>query len=68
MPADFHAELANAYVETDRYSNALAEMETYLRMDPKGRFAPRARRVSEALRSQGITPAPNSGAPPTSKP
>ena len=68
MPADFHAELANAYVQTDHYSNALAQMEIYLRMDPKGRFAPSARRASKALRSNGVIPASKSGAPAASKP
>jgi tetratricopeptide (TPR) repeat protein len=56
MPAVFHLELANVYVQLDRYGRALAEMETYLRMDPQGRFAASARRASEALRKQGVTP------------
>lgn len=68
MAADFHAELANAYVETNQYSKALAEMETYLRLDPNGRFAPSARRASKALRSQGVIAASQTGASPTSKP
>jgi tetratricopeptide (TPR) repeat protein len=56
MPADFHAELANTYVQMDQYGRALAEMETYLRLDPHGRFAASARRISESMRKQGVTP------------
>jgi tetratricopeptide (TPR) repeat protein len=56
MPAEFHLELANVYVQMDRYGRALAEMETYLRLDPSGRFAASARRASEAMRKQGVTP------------
>jgi tetratricopeptide (TPR) repeat protein len=57
MPADFHAQLANAYLATSEYAKALAEIETYLRLDPKGRFASSARKTSETLRSQGVTAA-----------
>jgi tetratricopeptide (TPR) repeat protein len=56
MPAVFHLELANVYVQMDQYGRALAEMETYLHMDPTGPFAASARRASEAMRKQGVTP------------
>ncbi len=58
MPADFHAQLANAYLATNQLGKALAEVETYLRLDPKGRFAASARRTSETLRARGVTPIP----------
>jgi tetratricopeptide (TPR) repeat protein len=63
MPADFHAELANTYVQTDQYGRALAEMETYLRLDPHGRFADSARRITESMRKQGVTPVPAPSGP-----
>jgi tetratricopeptide (TPR) repeat protein len=56
MAADFHAELANTYVQINQYGRALAEMETYLRLDPHGRFAASARRISKDMREQGVTP------------
>jgi tetratricopeptide (TPR) repeat protein len=57
MPADFHAQLANTYLQINQYGKALAEIETYLRMDPKGRFAASARRTSQILQSHGVKPA-----------
>lgn len=57
MPADFHAQLANTYIEMGEFDKALAEIDTYLYLDPYGRFAASARRTSQAFRSRGITPA-----------
>lgn len=69
MPASFHAQFANAYMATGEYDKALAEIDTYLRLDPTGRFASSARKTAESLRSRGITTATaQTGAPPGSKP
>jgi tetratricopeptide (TPR) repeat protein len=69
MPADFHAQLANAYLATGQEGKALAEIDTYLKLDPHGRFAETARRTSQTLRSQGVTAATaQTGSPPPAKP
>ncbi len=69
MPAVFHAQFGNAYMATGEYDKALAEFDTYLRLDPNGRFASSARKTSETLRSRGVTAASaQTGAPPVSKP
>ena len=69
MPAVFHAQFANAYMAAGEYDKALAELDTYLRLDPNGRFASSARKTSQALRDRGVTAAPaQAGAPPVTKP
>jgi tetratricopeptide (TPR) repeat protein len=55
MPAEFHARLANTYLQTGEYGKALAEIDTYLRLSPNGRYATNARKTAEVLRSDGVT-------------
>jgi Tfp pilus assembly protein PilF len=55
VPTEFHAHLANAYIKTGDYSRALGEMETYLRLDPKGVYAESARNLSASMRADGVT-------------
>ncbi|MFZ0959418.1 MAG: tetratricopeptide repeat protein [Terriglobia bacterium] len=69
VPAIFHAQFANAYMAAGEYDKALAELDTYLRLDPNGRFASSAREASQTLRSRGATPASaQTGPPPAIKP
>jgi tetratricopeptide (TPR) repeat protein len=42
-PSDLHAKLAAAYLRQGNADKACAEMRTYLRLDPDGRFAAQAR-------------------------
>jgi tetratricopeptide (TPR) repeat protein len=57
MPAEFHIKLANTYLKTAEYAKALAEIETYLRLSPDGPYATSAKKISEVLRSGGVTAA-----------
>ncbi|HMD85002.1 MAG TPA: carboxypeptidase regulatory-like domain-containing protein [Terriglobia bacterium] len=70
VPAKFHIKLANAYLRTEAYPKALAEFQTYLRLEPSGQFAPAARQVSEMMLKGGITAAAASppSTPAASKP
>lgn len=61
MPAEFHAHLANAYLKTGNREKALVEIETYLRLEPNGKYAASSRQVAQALKSQGGTEAGVSG-------
>ncbi len=69
MPAKFHIKLANAYLRTEAYPKALAEFQTYLRLEPNGQYAPAALRVSEMMLKGGITAAASApSTPAASKP
>jgi Tfp pilus assembly protein PilF len=63
MPAKFHIKLASAFMRTTAYSNALAEFQTYLRLEPNGQYASTAREISDRMLKSGITAA--AAAPPT---
>jgi tetratricopeptide (TPR) repeat protein len=54
MPAEFHVKIANVYLKTGDYSKALAEMDTYLRLDPNGGYARSARKLAETMRKDGV--------------
>ena len=57
MPASFHVQLANAYLKTGEYGEALAQVDTYLRLSPKGRYSDNAREMAARLRMSGVTEA-----------
>ena len=57
MPAEFHIKLAFIYLKMAEYAKALAEIDTYLRLSPEGPYAASAKRISEKLRSGGVTDA-----------
>ncbi len=63
VPAEFHIKLGNAYLKTSAYDKALAEFDTYLRIEPNGKFAPGARKMSDMMHKDGITAATTSPAP-----
>ena len=60
MPAKFHIKLATAYLRTNTYDKALAEFQTYLRLEPNGQYAPVARETSARMLKGGITAATSS--------
>ncbi len=68
MPAKFHIKLASAYMRTGANSNALAEFQTYLRLDPNGEYAAPAREISGRMLHDGITPAASPAGNPATKP
>jgi tetratricopeptide (TPR) repeat protein len=55
MPAEFHARLANTYLQMREDGKALGEIDTYLRLSPNGRYAKNAKKIAEVLRSDGVT-------------
>jgi len=68
MPAKFHVRLASAYMRTGANSNALAEFQTYLRLEPNGEYAAPAREISGRMLHAGITAATSPASNPSSKP
>jgi tetratricopeptide (TPR) repeat protein len=61
MPAEFHAHFANAYLKIGNSARALVEIETYLRLDPNGKYSTGARQIAQALKNQGETEGAASG-------
>ena len=53
-PPRIHAELANVFLEQDKYSDAYQEMEAYLKAAPKGDLAPAVRKSIEEMKSAGV--------------
>jgi tetratricopeptide (TPR) repeat protein len=66
MPAKFHVKLGNAYMRTEAYDKALTEFQTYLRLDPKGQYAPAAQKVVDMMVKDGVTAA--AASPPRTSP
>jgi tetratricopeptide (TPR) repeat protein len=54
-PSDVHAKLAAAYLQQGKAHKAYAEMQTYVRMDPNGRFAAQARSLMRQIESSSST-------------
>ena len=56
LPPESHLRLAEVYLNWKKYDKAYAEMETYLRVDPNGRFAePTRRKLREMEASRAVT-------------
>jgi tetratricopeptide (TPR) repeat protein len=69
IPADLHVQVVNAYLKLGENSKALAEIDTYLRLDPDGKYAESGRKISQILRSNGVAAASTVSAGPShSKP
>ena len=70
MPAKFHIKLATAYLRTGADDKALAEFQTYLRLEPNGQYAAVARETSARMLKSGVTAAtsPPQNTPPAPKP
>jgi tetratricopeptide (TPR) repeat protein len=60
MAAKFHIKLGTAYMRTEAYDKALAEFQTYLRIEPNGQYAPAARDAAERMLKGGVTAATSS--------
>ncbi len=54
MPSEFHAKLANLYLNTRAYDRAYQEMQTYLRADPNGVYAASIRKAMARAQSAGV--------------
>jgi len=57
-PSDLHAKLAAAYLQQGQPDKAYAEMQTYVRIDPGGRFAAQARSLMHQIETASSTAAP----------
>lgn len=55
--AEVYVRLGNIYLRQQNAPKALAEFESYLQKDPKGRMAPRVRHVVKEMRAAGVQPA-----------
>jgi len=53
-PPRIHAELANVFLEQDKYSDAYQEMQAYLKAAPKGDLAPSVRKSMQEMKSAGV--------------
>jgi len=54
VPPEFHLRLASLYLNWKKYDKAHAEMETYLRADPDGRFAEPTRKMMQQMEDSGM--------------
>lgn len=54
IPPAFHLQLADLYRNWKKYDEEQAELETYLRGDPNGQFAQRARNRLRDLQTSGL--------------
>ena len=57
-PSDLHAKLAAAYLQQGNSGKAYAEMQTYVRTDPNGRFAAQARSLMRQIESSSSAGGP----------
>ena len=53
-PAEIHVKLADVYLKKSAFGKAYAEMESYLRAEPGGRFAVKVRELMKQLESAGL--------------
>ena len=54
MPPEFHVRLADLYTKKGSYAKAYGEMQTYLRAEPNGRFAPGIKSIMQQMESTGV--------------
>ena len=53
-PAEIHVKLADVYLKKSAFGKAYAEMESYLRAEPGGRFEVKVRELMKQLESAGL--------------
>lgn len=54
IPAVFHQKLADVYLRENAYDQAYAELQEYLRAEPKGRFADRIKIIMQQMEAAGV--------------
>jgi tetratricopeptide (TPR) repeat protein len=67
-PAEIHVKLADVYFKKNALDKAYAEMDSYLRAEPNGRFAAKIRDFMKRLESSGMVHTAQSGTPQHPKP
>lgn len=53
-PPRVHAELANVYVQREKYADAYHEMQTYIKTEPRGFLAPAVRKSMREMETSGV--------------
>ena len=66
LPAEVHVKLADVYLKELAYQKAYAEMQAYIRAEPKGRFAAELKGVMRRMESDGTVRPPSSVKVPSS--
>ncbi len=56
-PPILHIKLADVYLKKSDFVKAYGEMQSYLREEPEGRFAPKVKAVIQQMKADGIVPA-----------
>jgi tetratricopeptide (TPR) repeat protein len=56
-PPILHIKLADVYLKKSDFGKAYAEMQSYLREQPDGRFAPKIKTVIQQMKADGLVPA-----------
>lgn len=56
-PPILHIKLADVYLKKSEFGKAYAEMQSYLREEPEGRFAPKIKAVIRQMKADGLVPA-----------
>jgi len=55
---EVHVKLADVYLKENAYAKAYAEMQSYLRAEPKGAYAERVRALMHRMESDHVVPTP----------
>jgi tetratricopeptide (TPR) repeat protein len=55
VPAEIHVRLADIYTQQGAYGKAYGEMQMYLRVEPKGRFAAKVTEVMHRMETAGVS-------------
>jgi tetratricopeptide (TPR) repeat protein len=56
-PPILHIKLADVYLKKSNFAKAYAEMQSYVREQPDGRFVPRIKAVIRQMKADGLVPA-----------
>ncbi len=56
-PSELHVKLADVYLKQNAFDQAYAELQTYLQIDPQGRFAAKVRDIMRQMEAAGVVSA-----------
>ncbi len=68
VPVEVHVKLADVYLKQGAYDKAYAEMQAYVRAEPKGRFAAKLETVMRQMESDHVLQAANPANRPSAAP
>lgn len=61
-PSQYYVKLADLYVKEKAFDKAYEQMQHYLKINPRGRFAPRIKQIMQQMRAAGVLHSADSGA------